>query len=37
MHGCLDIAAGAVLLASITAVLVGGIVFLHRLADFLPR
>jgi diacylglycerol kinase len=30
--GCLDIAAGAVLLASITAVVVGSIVFLHRLA-----
>jgi diacylglycerol kinase len=37
IHGCLDIAAGAVLLASVTAVVVGGIVFLHRLANFLPR
>jgi diacylglycerol kinase len=36
-HGCLDIAAGAVLLASITAVIVGSIVFLHRLAVFLLR
>jgi diacylglycerol kinase len=28
---CLDIAAGAVLLASITATAIGGLVFLHRL------
>ena len=35
MHGCLDIAAGAVLLASIAAVIVGSIVFLHRLAVLL--
>jgi diacylglycerol kinase len=32
---CLDIAAGAVLLASITASVVGGIIFLSRLADML--
>jgi diacylglycerol kinase len=32
---CLDIAAGAVLLASITASVVGGIIFLARLADLL--
>ena len=32
---CLDIAAGAVLLASLIAILVGGLVFLHRLADLL--
>jgi diacylglycerol kinase len=32
MVGCLDIAAGAVLLASLTALLVGGIVFGRRLA-----
>ncbi len=37
IHGCLDIAAGAVLFASFTAILVGGIVFLHRLAAVLPR
>jgi len=33
---CLDIAAGAVLMASVTAVLIGCIVFLHRLAAILP-
>lgn len=32
---CLDIAAGAVLLASIAAVLIGGLVFLHKLAVLL--
>jgi diacylglycerol kinase len=32
---CLDIAAGAVLLASITASVVGSIIFLSRLADML--
>lgn len=32
---CLDIAAGAVLLASITALVIGSIVFLHRLVDLL--
>jgi diacylglycerol kinase len=36
IKGCLDIAAGAVLLASATAVIVGCIVFLHRLAEILP-
>jgi diacylglycerol kinase len=35
VRNCLDIAAGAVLLASITAAVVGGIVFLPRLAAFL--
>jgi diacylglycerol kinase len=30
IHGCLDIAAGAVLVASLTAALVGGIVFTRR-------
>jgi diacylglycerol kinase len=33
--GCLDIAAGAVLLASMTALVIGAIVFLHRLAALL--
>jgi len=33
---CLDIAAGAVLMASVTAVLIGCIVFLQRLAAILP-
>jgi diacylglycerol kinase len=33
IHGCLDIAAGAVLLASGTALVVGSIVFLHRLIE----
>ncbi|MBL8796571.1 MAG: diacylglycerol kinase [Planctomycetia bacterium] len=32
IKGCLDIAAGAVLLASATAVIVGSIIFLRRLA-----
>jgi diacylglycerol kinase len=32
---CLDIAAGAVLLASLTAAAVGAIVFLHRLSELL--
>ena len=32
---CLDIAAGAVLLASIAAALIGGIVFLQRLSELL--
>ena len=32
---CLDIAAGAVLVASITAAVVGGVVFLVQLADLL--
>lgn len=32
MTGCLDIAAGAVLTASLTAVVIGGIVFVRRLA-----
>jgi diacylglycerol kinase len=32
---CLDIAAGAVLLASIVAVLIGAIIFLPKLAAFL--
>lgn len=32
IQGCLDIGAGAVLLASITAAIVGAIVFLYRLA-----
>jgi diacylglycerol kinase len=35
IHGCLDIAAGAVLLASIVAVVIGSIVFLQRLAVLL--
>lgn len=30
IHGCLDIAAGAVLVASLTAALVGGIIFVRR-------
>src|SRR5215475_9955446 len=30
IHGCLDIAAGAVLLASITAAVIGAVVFLRR-------
>jgi diacylglycerol kinase len=34
-HRALDIAAGAVLLASITAAFVGAVVFLHRLAVLL--
>ncbi len=34
---CLDIAAGAVLLASITAAIIGGIVFLPKLAAMLAR
>jgi len=34
-HACLDIAAGAVLLASLTALVVGSIVFLNRLAALL--
>jgi len=34
-HGCLDIAAGAVLLASITAAIVGGLVFVSRLIALL--
>lgn len=32
IHGCLDIAAGAVLVASLTAVAVGSIVFARKLA-----
>jgi diacylglycerol kinase len=32
IHGCLDIAAGAVLMASGTATLIGAIVFIKRLA-----
>lgn len=35
IHGCLDIAAGAVLVASLTAAVVGGIVFTRRLAGLL--
>ncbi|HEY8505553.1 MAG TPA: diacylglycerol kinase, partial [Gemmataceae bacterium] len=31
IHGCLDISAGAVLLASATALLIGAIIFLNRL------
>lgn len=34
-HACLDIAAGAVLMASTTALVIGSIVFLHRLAILL--
>jgi diacylglycerol kinase len=34
-HACLDIAAGAVLMASVTALVVGGLVFLNRLAALL--
>lgn len=34
IHGCLDIAAGAVLMASLTAVAVGSIVFVRRFATF---
>ena len=30
IHGCLDIAAGAVLVASLTAALVGGIIFVRK-------
>ena len=36
VRGCLDIAAGAVLMASIFATLVGGMVFLCRLAALWP-
>ena len=35
VRNCLDIAAGAVLLASLTAALIGAMVFLHRLAALL--
>jgi diacylglycerol kinase len=35
IKGCLDIAAGAVLLASGTALVVGGLIFLRRLAELL--
>jgi diacylglycerol kinase len=35
VKGCLDIAAGAVLMASLAAALIGGIVFLGRLLKFL--
>lgn len=35
IHGCLDIAAGAVLMASGAALLIGSIVFLNRLAALL--
>lgn len=34
-HACLDIAAGAVLMASVTALVIGSIVFLNRLAALL--
>ena len=34
-YRCLDIAAAAVLLACITSVIVGGLVFFHRLAELL--
>lgn len=37
VRGCLDIAAGAVLMASITAALIGSLVFLHRLWIILHR
>jgi diacylglycerol kinase len=33
---CLDIAAGAVLMASVAAAIIGSIVFIKRLASFLP-
>ena len=32
---CLDVAAGAVLLASVAAALIGAVVFLHRLSELL--
>ncbi len=32
IHGCLDIAAGAVLMASLTAAVVGGIIFVRHFA-----
>lgn len=35
IHGCLDIASGAVLIASLTAALVGGIIFVRRFAILL--
>jgi diacylglycerol kinase len=33
IQGCLDIAAGAVLIASITAAIIGGLIFGHRLLE----
>jgi diacylglycerol kinase len=35
IHGCLDIAAGAVLVASLTAAVVGAVVFVRRVTIFL--
>lgn len=37
IHGCLDISAGAVLMASIAASLIGTLIFLHRLWLILHR
>src|SRR5436305_7204051 len=34
-HGCLDVAAGAVLMASLFAALVGGIVFVNRFGELM--
>ena len=36
IQGCLDIAAGAVLVASVTAAAVGAIVFIPKLAPLIP-
>ncbi len=35
IHGCLDIAAGAVLIASLTAAVVGGIIFSRKLWSYM--